>query len=837
MGSSSLRLWPATLHFIASIVPSVFPTGRHVNPVWLFVSWLPYWHVNVSAAYLVTPLTVRGFNVLLLRLRCLSSSNTAYMSSGAIQGQWALDATAATAFSFLRGFIKASSNDNVQPFALYACERFGNTLAISAQTIRKIQTTMVPTPTPATIAFLNASIGYSRDTCATQLGQTTPGQRFLALAAALVTSIGPFHGAQAINVMMERSVVAESPAESTPSNQNLAAILNSLVARSLRCGFQDMMVTWGVLLRQTLPPYLVPEMERALPLLELPSPHAQAIPVLQAIPSPEAIAEIVDAFRQVARLGYTSVTGVTIKARAGAAWILAFTQWCLDIPPSLFIDDKKILDPPGSLIKIVIPTSSSEKSMEVIVHHEVKSLSALFKPANQYSSHGMINIETYQKWVLSELKFGSLSGQRLLNQVFEYAIPQILSNMTSGRFGRLGRNSDFVAGFVVNDNDPLDSHRLSLLPDIRKISDVCRLILPQDTSQRFTRLQNGLLIEDLPLVSLEHDRIRLTCKCMECSRLNNAGPNNYPSSSVCGFHELLNRFSAVIMDVFALSLFERPESIMLHPTLARRRGDEMKRGVMDVLKTGKPVKYADEDLVDWARSMVAHEFDDEDCSLLVTSNRGQVIYPSIYEAFHFERTGYLRLVSYDGVLTYNGDIYDVVTTSYDQKRQDSDASDLSDASDVSEETDHEAEETSGPLQPKHAYKKSIVSWDIVTQEDRSIEANVMVRWQGNSSTSFINPDLVTTALKDALIYEGCEHSGQTPLPTANNLTVNEPPWCDDRLIFSGEPVVRIVCVAGSDSLRFLSLASRERGAVLRRNACMRCCLALCRENNVHSLIL
>lgn len=685
---------------------------------------------------------------------------------------------------------------------------------------------MVPTPPPATVAFLNATIGYSRDTCATKLGETTSGQRFLALAAALVTSTGTFHGARAIGMMMERSVLPGTPEGSAPSNQNIDAILKSLVARSLRCGFQDMVATWQVLLKQAVLPRLV----SARPPLS-----ASKDPMLEAIPPSEAIAEIVDAFRQVARLGCTSVIGVTIKTETGVAWVLAFAQWCLEIPPSLFVDNEAILDPPGSLIKIEIPTSRSEKSMEVIVHHQLQSLSTLFKPADQYSSNGMVTVETYQKWILSELKLDSPSGQRLLNQVLEYTIPQILSKMTSGKFGRLGRNSDFVTGFVVN--DPLDSYRTFLLPDIRKVSDICRLILPQNDPQRFTWLREGLLIEDLPLVKLERDRMRQVCKCKECFQPKNDSPSRNQRYVKCTSDRFLDRFATIIMDIFALSLFERPESVMIRPQ-RERCPNSLHQSLLDVLESGGQPSCSYEHLVNWAMRMVGHAFDDNggESSLLVTSSKGQVIYPAIYDTYHLERVGYLRLVNYDGVLNYNGYIYDVVKAE-SSKWLDANISDLSQTSDSSGERDLETNDTMVPLQPKNLYRTSTVLWDIVANEDRTIEAYLTLRWQGNDSRSLIIPTQSIDALKDTLIYEGCSHSGQTPLTRTDDSIINVPPELNYWSVPSKAPVVRVTCVAGSDSLRFFSLASRNDGTVLRRNACMSCCLSLCRENDISRLIL
>lgn len=173
-----------------------------------------------------------------------------------VQSQWALDSTAQGSLSVLTGLLKAASSDNVQALALLVCEKFGGTLAMSSQTIRKVETTIVPTPPPATVAFLRASIGFSTNDCATQLGGSKQGQRFLGLAAALVTTVGPFNGAKALGIMMEASKIDQSQDNLIPTTRHLTDILQSLAARSLRCGFRETVATWEVLLRVKVFPIL-----------------------------------------------------------------------------------------------------------------------------------------------------------------------------------------------------------------------------------------------------------------------------------------------------------------------------------------------------------------------------------------------------------------------------------------------------------------------------------------------------------------------------------------------------------------------------------------------------
>src|SRR5271167_3772177 len=111
--------------------------------------------------------------------------------------QWSLDQTVNSTLSVARCVISAATSDNIQALALLACERFGATLAMCPDTCDKIERLVKKTPKPVA-TFLGAYIGYSTGDSAAQLVKSKAGIQFLALAAALVTTIGPFQGSLAL---------------------------------------------------------------------------------------------------------------------------------------------------------------------------------------------------------------------------------------------------------------------------------------------------------------------------------------------------------------------------------------------------------------------------------------------------------------------------------------------------------------------------------------------------------------------------------------------------------------------------------------------------------------
>ena len=82
-------------------------------------------------------------------------------------------------------------HDNIQPLAILACEKFGATLAICLETSRRVETLVVRAPQMKMVNFVKASVGFKEDS-ATQLCQSLAGTQFLALAASMLETMGPF---------------------------------------------------------------------------------------------------------------------------------------------------------------------------------------------------------------------------------------------------------------------------------------------------------------------------------------------------------------------------------------------------------------------------------------------------------------------------------------------------------------------------------------------------------------------------------------------------------------------------------------------------------------------
>lgn len=69
-----------------------------------------------------------------------------------------------------RGILAAAVSANVQPLAILARQGLGSTLAVSAETIYKIELVVLRSPQTAAISFLKGYVSFILSDCSSQLG-------------------------------------------------------------------------------------------------------------------------------------------------------------------------------------------------------------------------------------------------------------------------------------------------------------------------------------------------------------------------------------------------------------------------------------------------------------------------------------------------------------------------------------------------------------------------------------------------------------------------------------------------------------------------------------------
>ncbi|KFY91246.1 hypothetical protein V500_04775 [Pseudogymnoascus sp. VKM F-4518 (FW-2643)] len=762
------------------------------------------------------------------------------MSTQPIQVQWSLNETSQSVFSVARGVLAAATSDNVQPLAILACEKFGGTIAISSRTASKVEKIIALSPEPAPVKFLKGLVGFFPNDCASQLSHTHSGIRFLGLAAAIVTTVGPFNGAKALDAMLRDSA---TDLALLPTVRHLNDLLESLEARSYRCGFAESVVGWEIVLRREILPSISSE--------ELRQNLSQNS--LRA-PSSETIACLVAAFRQAARIGSSTVIGITIKVSKAAPWILAFSQWCLEIPPSLYVDGiaAAVRQEPQSQVKVIV-TNNSSKPLEVIIHHQLEDITQLLGPPSQHFSSGMVTIDSYYPWLFQQLGFEGDAMFRLLRQALEHAIPQVLLGMRSGKFTHLGQSTT-AKNLLGSISNSMDTCYLSPLPDTDTIALTYARALAINGPVTFINLRQGMLIADLPLVSRHLQSLMEKCLCDQCCESTQRHARPTSNKDFCSREGFFRSLGFIIMELFVLSLFESSTPILVRLSLERNGGHPpLANTVSEVIKTGESATFEDIELLDWARSMVGHVFDDEERSLIMTSGKGQVIYPVIFDTLYVEKQGYLKLYCLPGALRYQNDTYNVVSSPEDTKddESDNDESDNdqtdndqtdNDETDDDEIMDDEATYPNLPSfpavsKPLNLFKDLILSWKVTIRENKELHIKLMMRSKSNTSlVAETDPLFILISLRDTLLLERCPHHHSAQLISADRFASYISPWDLVEETLGSTSHVGVVPVDGADDLRCFAIVYLD-SLILRRGSCLRCCLNLCRDTGVPFLVL
>jgi hypothetical protein len=114
-----------------------------------------------------------------------------------------------------------------------------------------------------------------------------------------------------------------------------------------------------------------------------------------------------------------------IKAGSCIPWVAAFTKWCLNIEPSIFLENGiKIVDQPQSPVVI----TASKDGFQVTIHYAVggpKEL-AMSVTGIQGPICGMANLKNYGKYLLMECNLDFGDGEGAIKEALPHAISQVI---------------------------------------------------------------------------------------------------------------------------------------------------------------------------------------------------------------------------------------------------------------------------------------------------------------------------------------------------------------------------------------------------------------------------
>ncbi|KAK4196576.1 hypothetical protein QBC40DRAFT_351674 [Triangularia verruculosa] len=747
-----------------------------------------------------------------------------------ISPQWSLDTTAQSGITLAKGLLQAATSDNVQPLAILACENFGNTIAMSTETRRKIERSVLPTPPPAVLGFLQVTIGFSANDSISYLGRSLAGLQFLGLACTLVTVMDSFPSGVALHAMLE-----ESAADKTllPTEQQVIDLLKSIEPRCHKSGFAIDVLGWAHLLKQSS---------------------------WQEHPSKEAMVALVNAFRAISRIGESEVTHVVIETLPSVApWTAAFTKWCLGIPPSIaHVDGTPGLEQPGSKVVITITDDRGPFAFKVTTHSSVGTLSELvhFLVPFPRPISGMVDLKTHGKFLLSFLDLDHGSGLEAVEQALPYALRQAVQGLVFwGQANDSGQDSDSLSEPVFKHprcpNEKTWNLKLSPLPDMRTIEKACGLLLDFIVTPNLRSLDLETSITDLPQVRLHTRNVTASAK------------------------EFLRKLACLVAKIFALSLYQTPDLLLIEHGVGAMQlydpdfehgGGQLSRDIYFVLRDKNARDCDVFNLLQHALLLVGHGKGTV-TNWIISSVHGQTIWPTIYERNIYHKAGFLILSWSPGKICFKNAMYDIgrfralFASGYKQGNLAKMKSDL-----------YEKQ----VIEPTDQYPNFQIHWN-VTIQPQGLGISIGAR-DRDGKASFLgrNPWMILRNLANGLLLDRCEHSPNIKLtepdPTARltspssvfvEETSPEPRQDNEdengrrrgrrgrrrkQRRSPGPHPVGVVAVDRHDELRIYAISDAflvtnndstktKEFAILRKQACLSCCLNLAREAGSRVIIL
>jgi hypothetical protein len=636
--------------------------------------------------------------------------------------------------------------------------------------------------------------------------------RFLSLAAALVTSLGPFEGGNALEQLLNSSA---SDKTLLPTARQLMLLLEILEPRLEYSGFADSLAGWVIFLCRSS---------------RITQEYRDSWKVSTSFPKPKGLDSLVNAFRQIARIGDSDIIRVSIKATRCTPWVVAFTKWCLGAPPSIFLDDgTTILQQPGTKVEVLASLDSEDcPGIEVSIYRALGAPSDLVTaPSSVESWTGMVSIETYGQWMLHKFEFSEGSANQAFIQALPYVIKKIVEYLRFSKY----RAFDFSIPLrdwryqSLQDGPVIDEEsiglRLSPFGSEAAIVNMVRRILGVSGPFQLRSLDD-LDIEDLPVVKLHLKTIKGQCLCSVCNP--GAGKNFRTCEKTKFFHHL----AFVCADILAFSLFQGPDAPLVQLQHYRDGSYPFKKAIYSILSNEILRNITISDILQYTLDLVGHKVavDVKESRWVMSCFKGQVIYPHLYESSHYDKQGYLTLAWSSGLLRYHGEVYTRV---------------IGDANSSLSGRDPVTGVMGEVTGPCNLVPDMKVVWH-VEQADNLLKVSLGLQ-SGQQDLSRIRYSVnqILENLASAIMLEACSHSPNAVLEEPDKFCAYTgpmaiKPYSDQK---NGIQVIGIVAVEGSNELRLFSLSGAGviMPLVLRKDACLSCCLDACRRTKYPVIIL
>jgi hypothetical protein len=744
--------------------------------------------------------------------------------------QWSLDKTANSSLSFSRGLIAAATSDNVEPLAVAACEKFGTTLPICRDSCAKVE--RLVEPQRPVFTFLGAYIGYSANDCATQLVKSVAGVQFFALAAALVSSIGELSGAQALEILLEKTAVDKTQ---VPPAGLLEPLLKALEPRCTSLRFLDSAVYCRNLLVQSQN-----------------SAQSKAFwKGVTEVPHANAIARLVLALSKLKESAPSSK--LEIRAGSTTPWVIAFTSWVFGAFPSIAFDNEQPFLTSQQCSRVTVTAVEDLfTDLDMSLYTDLNRLSELITrdqrgfdwPGRSWS--GMVSVKAYGQLLRDEFDLSSDCVIRSLTDILPYAIHQCLTPLRTKKdtTGRRPESLDSSLGQITpseNYHFTLDENLSWFLANpfgqdanIRKAISLMLGLSSERPPIGVKPLADDAHFHDLPAIQNYLSALKRYCTCAQCK------PTTTRTYRQCRKEKFWRDLACLVTDILCLSFFENLDELAVSLHQDRDARAEVSRVVSNVLARGDIQPYSVVKFYDWALALVGYS---ESLRMnnsppfpprrILSSVKGQVTYLKLFETRSVVRRGYMTLAWARGQLRFEGVEYPAVV---EPKLEFLTGTALNEL------------QNGAIICPQNIYPNYSMEWvarPVTTPRRESLLELRAAVCRGSDShrhviSTHVNPFNILESLAQSLILEGCEHNSDTPLDTPDTETRYAEPLLNYSLLPpEDDKFINCVAVAGDNGLRLLTFGSQDPPfpMVFRGNACLECALYVCRKAKSRLLIM
>jgi hypothetical protein len=645
----------------------------------------------------------------------------------------------------------------VQALALLACESFGASVAMSAESCHKVNLLCNRSHESAFLSFLKSRIGYRKGDCGWQLAQSDAGSRFLGLAACLNT----IDSWNAAIILHELIYTTATDKKLVPTSQHLKQLMQAVEDRLAKSGFAESALGWALIFSN--------ETETSgdvqSPQLLIGEKHCTMAP------SAKTVVGLTKAMSSLARVG-EEVQRIEIATTIDhAAWLVAFVKWSLGAPPAIVLCNGRTLAPETDLRVILRLVKNTGKAQEVrvdIYDYTGKIMNFVRDVPSLAEFKGLVSVGIYGETMLRRLfDYSRDPKYRACLQALPYACVLVRQNLVV-------RNEWSTAKISTADLDQWVDPETRLtkgqvFPSVEKISHVLHNYLGgsrEEAPPNLSEISSVETVEDLSLVSLVKSRMAQVCTCQSCQNTSTK------TNTYCKFQRFLSDVSLCVAHVLAISLLNAADPGGAQVYFGSKISGPFLQCVQSILSGKKPPECSVSDVLEIAVQMVGHDLSDKH-AWVMSSRYDQTVFPQILSTQTIQSEGILSLECIPGILMWDELRYNSVLVSRLYRQWDFDDEDPSTEITAKEGSLYQQVklEDGVAVYPKDSFPGLKVKWQVGLKENDVEVAVVIPKF---ATLPGRNPRYVLDSAAESL-FVNCTHDRMARFtPHTGNIYTTQP---------------------------------------------------------------